>query len=224
MVARSALPLCRRVKIEKPQDYAKSTGCHPARGRGGGRRAGGGSGQGFTTSEACTFLPPACWGPGRNSPEREAGGPGGRVRLHPTLPQRLGDWGGGVSATLPPPSCAPGWARGRGELPRVSGVLTHRPRAELGRAQGGGSREASPQGAANCSACSTPQVTFHQGDWAKLCWAETALGPLPPQGHQEGAPFTCPCRGLANPRDSWAGLARGRGWRDGAAQPEGTGK
>lgn len=131
---------------------------------------------------------------------------------------------GGVSATLPPPSCAPGGARGPGELPRVGGVLTHRPRAELGRAQGGGSREASPERAANCSACSTPQVTFHQGDWAKLCWAETALGPLPPQGHQEGAPFTCPCRGLANPRDSWVGLARGRGWRDGAAQQEGTGK
>lgn len=72
-------------------------------------------------------------------------------------------------------------------------------------------REASPQQAANCSACSTPQVTFHQGDGAKPCWAETALRPPPPQGRSGGAPFRCPSGGWPTPG------APGRGWPEEAA-------
>ena len=171
MVACSALPLCGGplcwVKIVKPQDYAKSPGLPPCArgGRGaGGKLVGGGSGQGFTTSEA-----PRPRGPGSQAPAPFSlplagilGGslPGWRQKVDPV----------GGSGPTPPshrgpaPSCVrteesqPGWW-GSHPQPSLNGPQTWGGVGWAGDRVG--APEATPQQAANCSACSAPQVTFH---------------------------------------------------------------
>lgn len=119
------------MKIVKPQDYAKRTGCLPRAGGGG---EGGGSGQGFTTSEAYTFLlGPAGilggtlsgWrqvdlvgGSGPTPPSH--GGPGACWGGYPVLPSR------GRQGLPPHHGCAQLGQGPRGELPWVGGVPTHR--------------------------------------------------------------------------------------------------
>lgn len=87
-----------------------------------------------------------------------------------------------------------------------------RPGVGVGRAQGGGSREVSPRQVANCSACSTPQVTFQLGDGQA---APGGDGPkaLPPRDSQEGAP--------SNAAPSWAGRG-GEAEAEPGLPPEGT--
>lgn len=65
------------------------------------------------------------------------------------------------------------------------------------------------------------QVTFHQGDGAKLCRVETALSPRPHKDCQEVLPSDALVGARANSRGSWVRLV-GRGWRSSAAQPGGT--
>lgn len=196
MAAGSALPLCCAcccwVKIVKPQDYAKSQGCHPAPGEGG-RRVGGEMARSGFHHLRPRHLPPSCW-PGRNPGVDSVGGASPTPLSHkrpgegPVLPSRGCQ---GRPGSGPAPSqmlCSAGQGNG-GSCPELVGFsptrlprMGPRPGVGVDRAQGGGSREASPWQAASCSACSTPQVTFHQGDRAKLHQAETALRSLPPQG------------------------------------------
>lgn len=129
-----------RGKIAKPQDYAKSTRCHPApRGVGAGRW---GVPVRVSPPQACTFLPP--WPRSWEELNRlEAGGHSGQARPLHTLPQRPGvGWGVCVGGCLVLPSrgrqgqpgChpAPLWVctqlgQGLRGLPWVSGgPLTHR--------------------------------------------------------------------------------------------------
>lgn len=102
----------------------------PCPGRGGGGRVGGGSGQGFTTSEAYPFLPRPAGSWEELSRRLEAGGPSGRVRPHPALPRRPWSvlWGGPVLPSrrrqgqpgLHHITGMPSWARDRGGPPCVS--------------------------------------------------------------------------------------------------------
>lgn len=232
MVAGSALPLCcdccRWVKIAKPQDYAKSPGLPPCT-RAGGKEGGWGAGQARVSpprrprqAPAPSSFPlarPESWEELSQAGGKKVdsvGGPGPTPPSHkgpgecPARPIKAG-W-----AVVPPHLGAVlSRAGGRGTLPSISGVLTHRllrtspsPGMGMGRAQGRASREASPWQAADCSACSTPQVTFHQHDKAKLHQTGTARWPLPPQDGQEGAPFKCPCRGFCQPQRPLGGAGQ----------------
>lgn len=153
-----------RGKIEKPQDYAKSTGCHPAPGRGGAGRAGARVLVRVSPSQRPTppCLPPA-GDPGRTvfgwRQVAPAGGPSPTPARPPTeaLVRVLGwGWGPGLpgrgrqglphSAGVPRPGTQgrrPGLGWGAVSHPQTS-PNRRGPRVGVGRAPGGGSRDLSP--------------------------------------------------------------------------------
>lgn len=198
-----------RGKIAKPQDYAKGQGCHPEPGGAEGRW-----GEGQVRFHHLR-------GPVGPAPSSlPLGWPVGILGGTPGWRQTVASWAGRPHPT--PPSCRgsrgsllpsrgrqadglPGWV---GSHPHfLSGPQTWGGGGAQGGGTGRGHREVSPPQLANCSACSTPQVTFHRGDGPAVPGGD---GPkaLPPQDSRR-APLQMSWQGAGWPAGSCPKL----GWQ-----------